>query len=142
MRLQEWQTDAERVLNEVIDGRVDLRWLNREIRRLEKGRNQLSEADRQTADFTLDELQDYLDADEADELSPVDPEGPVSQALRIRAQAQSVAGPDRIPWLQRALSRLSELADECEEPEDVKAIADVAADFSAELGRQSPPPVR
>lgn len=133
MRLQEWQTDAERVLDQVLDGKPDIPWLTREIRRLEKLRNKLPSADQATADFTLDELQDYLDADEADETDPVDPQDEVSQAMRIRAEGWTVSGPQRAQWLQRALARLNELAEDCQRPEDAKAVRDIIGEYDGEL---------
>jgi site-specific recombinase len=126
MRLEEF--DA--VLDEVIDGRTDTRWLRQEIERLTALRDQLPEADRDTADWTLGELRDHLDADEADAARQVAVDDPLQQAVRLRhgaeAGAQDLSPAEQVERMEKALERIGELID-AESDDDVRnAILDEA----------------
>jgi hypothetical protein len=113
MELQEFETDAEQVLDEIVDGRVDLPWLRGQLDRLTALRDQLPEDDRSTADWALEQLQDHLDADEADQSDGPPDTNAVRQAVQIRAEAEATAAPnpDGVALLEQALARLGEIAD-------------------------------
>lgn len=131
MQLEEFDADAERVLDEVIEGRTDIPWLRQEIARLTALRDQLPEADHETADWSLAELQGYLEADEADEAHPVAVDDPLQQAIRLQEGATTIGvsglpPAEQVARMEKALDRIGELID-AEKDDGVKsAILDQA----------------
>src|SRR3712207_155971 len=106
MELAEFEADAERVMDQVVEGRVDTPWLRTEIERLTALRDTLPEQDREAANWTLDELRDYLDIDEAEESQSPDDASIAQQAKQIRIDVQNSAD---LEELERALAQLEQL---------------------------------